>query len=155
MARRACSSPLGIAPVWGVVLGVAVAAFVLLFAPSTASAAVPAGLCDERGLSAIAPLPVLPLVDSSLGRGLDAGDEGPQLCEVDATTGCRVEQGHPGAPSPHPAADLAPTLGVGVGVGVGLIKPPVAFRVRASWPAPEAAFMPPGWRRRVEHPPRA
>lgn len=157
MARRACSSPLGIAPLWGVVLTVAIAAFVLLFAPNTAFAAVPAGLCDERGLSAIAPLPVLPLVDSSLdsglGRGLDTGldvgEEGPLLCEVDATTGCRVEQGHPGAPSPQPAADLAPTLGVGV------IKPPVAFSVRAPWPAPEAAFMPPGWRRRVEHPPRA
>jgi hypothetical protein len=153
VARRACSSPFGIAPVWGVALSVAIAAFVLLFAPSTALAAVPAGLCDERGLSAIAPLPVLPLVNASLDRGLDAGDEGPQLCEVDATTGCRVEQGHPGAPSPQPAADLAPTLGAGL--GVGLIKPPVAFCVRASWPAPEAALMPPGWRRRVEHPPRA
>jgi hypothetical protein len=143
VARRACSSPLGIAPLWGVVL--AVAAFVLWFAPSTAFAAVPAGLCDERGLSAIAPLPVLPLVDATLG----AGEEGPQLCEVDATAGCRVEQGYPGAPSPLAAVDLAPTL------GVGLILPPPAFRVRASWPAPEAAFVPPGWRRRVEHPPRA
>lgn len=127
----------------------AVAAFVAVaFAPRAAFAATPAGLCDERGLSAIAPLPVVHLSDASL----EAGDEGPQLCEVDATAGCRLEPGHqPGAPSQLVAIDLEPTFGV----SGSLIKPPAVLCVRASWPAPDAAFVPPGWRRRVEHPPRA
>jgi hypothetical protein len=120
-------------------------AFAALFLPRLAFAS-PVGLCDERGLSAIAPLPVLPVGDASL----DADDQGQgPRCEVDATAGCRIERGNQSPPHFVTFFDLEPTLGSNLPQA---LPAPVQ---RAVWPDPAEAFVPPGWRRRVEHPPRA
>ncbi|HEU4412741.1 MAG TPA: hypothetical protein VFS43_46285 [Polyangiaceae bacterium] len=137
MARRACSSRF--APLWGVVLALAA-----LFLPRAAAAASAPGLCDERGLSAVAPLPVLPLGDEAI----EAGGPAPQLCEVDATAGCGVERGREGPPSFLAFADTEPALGSS---GLATLSPP---HERAAWPDPPEALAPPGVRRRIEHPPR-
>lgn len=120
-------------------------AFAAFFLPRLAFAS-PVGLCDERGLSAIAPLPVLPVGDASLDA--DDQDQGPR-CEVDATAGCRIERGNQSPPHFVTVFDLEPTLGSNLPQA---LPAPVQ---RAVWPDPAEASVPPGWRRRVEHPPRA
>jgi hypothetical protein len=143
VARRVCSSSL--APLWGALL--ALAALVVLLAPRSAAAATPAGLCDERGLSALAPvpLPVVPLNDASV----ETGDDGVELCAFDATTGCRLERGRGGAPAAAAVADVETTL------GAWSPYVPNAPSARASWPGPVVTAVPVGCQRRVEHPPRA
>jgi hypothetical protein len=138
VARRARSSRF--APLWGVLFALAA-----LFLPRAAEAAVAPGFCDDRGLSAIAPLPILPLGNDVL----EADGPVPQLCEPDATAGCRVEDGREG-PAPFISfADTEPALG---SVCPRALRP---SHERAVWPNPAEALAPPGVRRRVEHPPRA
>ncbi len=120
-------------------------AFAALFAARPAAAATSAGLCDERGLSAIAPLPVLPLDDVALDRD----DASPLLCEVDATAaGCRLEHGREGPVPFLDVADADPTL------GIDPPRVPLAPGIRMPWPEPLAASAPPGWRAPIDHPPR-
>ncbi len=108
-----------------------------------------AGVCDERGASAIANMPpaLKPLTDGEIAQPQLPAE--PALCALGSSLSCNCEEGHPLAPQ----AGDAPFV-------EALIVPAPAPRARAPWveliwaPAP-AGSEPPGWPRRVEHPPRA
>ena len=115
----------------------------VLLGARAAQAAAP--MCDERGASAIAPPPVLPVRDTKLEAGLPLGCETPLMVTVAPGTTQRarpdrrrrsfLRRGLDEACSPQ---GLAPQLGAVVPAGVVVSLPPSA-----------------GYRRGVFRPPRA
>ncbi|HEU4412743.1 MAG TPA: hypothetical protein VFS43_46295 [Polyangiaceae bacterium] len=119
--------------------------WLVLTAPRLAFAST-AGVCDERGASAVAPLVVRALADEKLGPGLPAE---PALCQLGAGLSCSFDEGRPLGPQ---ASDPVFIDALALPSLVARLRSPW---VEPGWPSPRGSSGPVGWPRLIEHPPRA